>query len=98
MAEFNQSDESLLHLIAERDTAALEAIYDRHAQIVFNIVSRIVQDSALADEILHDTFWLVWQNAHTYRSSGPPAAGKTSARNKRAAAREVRATSSARAG
>ena len=52
----------------------MEAIYDRHAQIVFNIVSRIVQDSALADEILQDTFWLVWQNAHTYRSSGAPAA------------------------
>ena len=71
---FEPSDESLLQRIAERDTNALEAIYDRHAQVVFNLINRIVQDRAVADEIMHDTFWTIWKNAHSYRSSGTAAA------------------------
>ncbi len=74
MTAFEPSDESLLQRIAERDTSALDAIYDRHAQVIFNLINRIVQDRAVADEVLHDTFWTIWQTAHSYRSSGTAAA------------------------
>lgn len=70
----HQTDESLIEQIAGRDTSALEMLYDRHAQIVYNLILRIVRDESLADEVLHDTFWLVWQNAHTFRAGGAAAA------------------------
>jgi RNA polymerase sigma-70 factor, ECF subfamily len=64
----------LLQMIADRDPAALEAFYDRHAQIVYNLSMRIVRDAAAADEVLQDTFWQVWQKAGEYRGGGAVAA------------------------
>lgn len=55
------SDEALLQLIAERDAVALETLYDRHAQTIHNLISRIVRDPAIAAELLQETFWQVWQ-------------------------------------
>jgi RNA polymerase sigma-70 factor (ECF subfamily) len=55
------SDEALLQLIAERSTEALETLYDRHAQTTYNLIIRIVRDPAVADELLQETFWQVWQ-------------------------------------
>ena len=37
------SDEALLQLIAQRDAAALEMLYDRYAQTIYNLIKRIVQ-------------------------------------------------------
>jgi RNA polymerase sigma-70 factor (ECF subfamily) len=55
------SDEALLQLIAERDAVALETLYDRHAQMIHNLITRIVRDPAIAAELLQETFWQVWQ-------------------------------------
>lgn len=67
-------DEILLHAIAERDVAALEILYDRHAQTIYNLVLRIVREPALAEEVLQDTFWQVWQKAAEFQASGAAAA------------------------
>ncbi|MCB0168145.1 MAG: sigma-70 family RNA polymerase sigma factor [Anaerolineae bacterium] len=68
------SDENLLQKIAQQDSAALELLYDRHAQTVFNLIGRIVRDMAIADELLQETFWQVWQQADRYRGEGSAAA------------------------
>lgn len=68
------SDEILLQKIAQQDSAALERLYDRHAQTVFNLIGRIVRDAAIADELLQETFWQVWQQADRYRGEGSAAA------------------------
>ncbi len=68
------SDEVLLQRISERDADALEELYNRHAQVVFSLSVRIVRDSALADEILQETFWQVWRKAEAYRGAGAAAA------------------------
>lgn len=67
------SDEALLQLITKRDAAALGTFYDRHAQTVYNLIMRIVRDSAIADELLQETFWQVWQASGQgqFRSEGP---------------------------
>lgn len=54
-------DEVLLQLIAQRDATALETLYDRYAQTIYNLIVRIVQNPAIADELLQETFWQVWQ-------------------------------------
>jgi RNA polymerase sigma-70 factor (ECF subfamily) len=61
-------------LIAQRDVGALEALYDRHAQTTYTVIMRIVRDSAVAEEVLQDTFWQVWRKAAEFRGGGVAAA------------------------
>lgn len=68
------TDDVLLQQIARSDTCALELLYTRHAQTMYNLILRIVQDHAAADDILHESFWQVWCKAGQYRAGGAPAA------------------------
>jgi RNA polymerase sigma-70 factor (ECF subfamily) len=68
------SDEFLLGLIAQRDPQALEEFYDRFAQTTYNLIVRIVRDRAIADDILQETFWQVWQKASEFSRRGAAAA------------------------
>ena len=61
-------DETLVTQVARGSSAALEVLYDRYAATVLGISVRILGDQALAEDILQETFWRVWQNAGTYRS------------------------------
>ncbi|MBC8075344.1 MAG: sigma-70 family RNA polymerase sigma factor [Chloroflexales bacterium] len=74
MASEQPSDDLLLRRIAQRDASALETLYERHAQVVFNLIVRIVRDPATADEVLQDTFWQAWQKAGDFRADGAVAA------------------------
>lgn len=70
MRNRQDEDERLLQRMAERDVAALETLYDRHAQPIYNLILRIVREPALAEELLQDTFWQAWQKAATFHASG----------------------------
>jgi RNA polymerase sigma-70 factor (ECF subfamily) len=61
-------DETLAIQVAQGDSAALEALYDRYASRVLGISMKIVGDQALAEDILQETFWRVWQSAASYQS------------------------------
>jgi RNA polymerase sigma-70 factor, ECF subfamily len=64
------ADETLIGLIVQRDTEAMSAFYDRHAQTVYSLIVRIVREPAVAEEILQETFWQVWQKASDYHGGG----------------------------
>lgn len=68
------SDETLLNLIAQQDSMAFDELYQRHSQVVFNLITRIVKDSAAADDILQESFWQAWKKAGDYRGTGAGAA------------------------
>lgn len=68
------SDEQLLRRIAEGDRQAFEALYDRHAGIVYGLILRIVHDRALADDLLQEAFWQLWKRAAEWRGEGKAAA------------------------
>lgn len=68
------SDEQLLHLIAERNADAFETLYDRHTQTVHSLILRIVGEQRVAEELVQECFWQVWQKADDYRGSGAAAA------------------------
>jgi RNA polymerase sigma-70 factor (ECF subfamily) len=68
------SDELLLERIVQQDAGALAELYDRYAQIAYNMIVRIVRDVAVADEILQETFWQVWQKANEFSGRGAAAA------------------------
>jgi RNA polymerase sigma-70 factor (ECF subfamily) len=70
----NRTDEELLHAVAQRDVHALELLYDRHANTIYNLVFRIVKDGTVAEGIMQETFLQVWQKAHEYAGTGVGAA------------------------
>lgn len=49
------------------DPAALEALYDQYAPAVMGFVLRVVQDRAMAEDIVQETFWRVWKNRAGFR-------------------------------
>jgi RNA polymerase sigma-70 factor (ECF subfamily) len=65
-----QSDETLLQLVAQHNLSAYELLYHRHAQVIFNLIVRIVRDLGTAEDLLQETFWQIWQSAGQYRGSG----------------------------
>src|SRR5512138_2098510 len=69
------SDEILISRIARGNSAALEALYDRYASTVLGITLRVIGDQALAEDVLQETFWRVWQSAATYQSQRGPFTG-----------------------
>jgi RNA polymerase sigma-70 factor (ECF subfamily) len=61
--------------VARGDQAALEALYDRYASLVMGIALKIIGDQVVAEDILQETFWRVWQSANTYQSQLGPFTG-----------------------
>ena len=61
-------DETLAIQVARGNAAALEVLYDRYASIVLGISLKVTGDQALAEDVLQETFWRVWQSAGTYQS------------------------------
>jgi RNA polymerase sigma-70 factor (ECF subfamily) len=61
-------DETLAIQVARGNSAALEVLYDRYASIVLGISLKVIGDQGLAEDVLQETFWRVWQSASTYQS------------------------------
>ena len=68
-------DETLVTQAARGNSAALEVLYDRYASRVLGISLKIVSDQSLAEDILQETFWRVWQSAATFQSQLGPFRG-----------------------
>jgi RNA polymerase sigma-70 factor (ECF subfamily) len=60
-------DEVLTARLAQGDTSALEALYERYAPMILGLALKITGDRALAEDILQETFWRAWQGAVTYQ-------------------------------
>jgi RNA polymerase sigma-70 factor (ECF subfamily) len=98
-----EADLGLLHRIAARDEAALAELYDRHSQLAFSVIMRILRSPADAEDVLQETFVRVWSRAETYDARlGSPVAWLTRiARNRaldRLRARRVRSSISVEPG
>jgi RNA polymerase sigma-70 factor, ECF subfamily len=68
-------DETLVIQVARGNSAALEILYDRYASIVLGISIKVIGDRALAEDVLQETFWRVWQSAGTYQVQRGPFTG-----------------------
>src|SRR5829696_3859386 len=62
------ADEALVTRVARGDSAALEVLYDRYAATVLGICLKVIGEQSLAEDILQETFWRVWQSAATYQA------------------------------
>jgi RNA polymerase sigma-70 factor (ECF subfamily) len=64
-----QSREALLQACAGGDKTALHSLYKENAPQLFGLALRILRSRELAEEIVQDSFVLVWRNAHTFDPS-----------------------------
>ena len=59
-------DAALVRAIANGDTRALAALYDRHAPLMLGLARRIVGGKPEAEDIVHDVFIEAWRRAADY--------------------------------
>ena len=60
------TDIKLFQRITNRDSKALESLYDRYSPVLFTLVKRIVHDKRKAEEILSDIFVIIWQKSSSF--------------------------------
>jgi RNA polymerase sigma-70 factor (ECF subfamily) len=60
------SDRQLVDLIVKKDTAACEYLYDHYGDTLFGIISKIVVDDGVAEEVLQDAFLEIWNTITLY--------------------------------
>lgn len=56
-------DTRLLSQVVRGDRLALAHLYDRHAPVLLAIGARILRDTNLAEDVLHDVFLEAWHHA-----------------------------------
>ena len=61
-------DDALMGAIAQRQPSALAALYDRYAPHVLALCQHILKNRSLAEEVLGDVFWEVWDRSQRYQA------------------------------
>ena len=61
-------DQALLARVADGDSRALDALYDRYARVVYGVALRILGEAEPAEDVVQETFWRVWRRARTFES------------------------------
>src|SRR5260370_7089701 len=60
------SDEVLILRIANGDQLAMRSLFGRHRLAIYRWLRRLVDDEALADDLLSDVFLDVWRKAGSF--------------------------------
>jgi len=60
------SEEDLIAALGKREKIAAEALYDMYSASLFGVISRIVIDTAIAEDVLQDTFVKIWNSFASY--------------------------------
>ena len=60
------SDAALVRRIADADRLAVQALFARHHVGVYRFILRIVQDAALAEDLVSESFLYVWRQASQF--------------------------------
>ncbi|WP_348621835.1 RNA polymerase sigma factor [Pedobacter lusitanus] len=63
------TEEDLVRALKDRDKIAIQALYDMYSGALLGVISRIVQHSEIAEDLLQDTFIKIWHSADSYDSS-----------------------------
>ncbi len=61
------TDTELLRQVAAGDETAFAELYDLYALSVYNYLLRLINEPAVAEEILQEVFLAMWQSAYRFR-------------------------------
>jgi RNA polymerase sigma-70 factor (ECF subfamily) len=68
IAAGNQSDQILISRIARQDQGAMKVLMARYQVRIFRFVIRFVKNREVAEDVVRDTFFAVWQGAPHFES------------------------------
>jgi RNA polymerase sigma-70 factor (ECF subfamily) len=63
------SEEELVKGLKSQDTAAMEALYSMYSGALLGVISRIVVQTEVAEDVLQETFVKIWNSASGYDPS-----------------------------
>jgi RNA polymerase sigma-70 factor, ECF subfamily len=61
-----RDDLALIGAIAQRDSRALEMLYDRYSAMVYRMALRILKSPEQAEDIVQEVFWRVWRRSESF--------------------------------
>ncbi len=64
-----ERERALLARIADRDSAAMKELYLLYHRRLARFLMRLTSRYELAEEVINDTFWVVWQHAGDFRGA-----------------------------
>jgi RNA polymerase sigma-70 factor (ECF subfamily) len=62
----------LIQRVARHDRGAFEELYNLYHRRLARFLTRLTRRYDLAEEIINDTFWVVWRNAGDFRGDSQP--------------------------
>ncbi len=62
-------DKELIERIVNKDSKALEILYDKYSPILYTLIKKIVVEKDKAETVLADVFVIVWQKSYLYDQS-----------------------------
>ena len=60
------TEEQLVLSLRNHEKVAIEALYDMYSASLFGVISRIVIDTAIAEDVLQETFVKIWHSFSSY--------------------------------
>jgi RNA polymerase sigma-70 factor, ECF subfamily len=61
-------EKALIARLQRRDPQALAELYDQYGKMAYSLVLRAVRDRAIAEDIVQETFFRVWNRVHSVDS------------------------------
>jgi RNA polymerase sigma factor (sigma-70 family) len=65
-SKISLSEEELVHALRHHEKVAVEALYDMYSSSLYGVISRIIVDTAVAEDVLQDTFVKIWHSFASY--------------------------------
>ncbi|WCT11798.1 sigma-70 family RNA polymerase sigma factor [Mucilaginibacter jinjuensis] len=60
------TEEELINALRHREKMAAEALYDMYSASLYGVIVRIVIDTAVAEDVLQESFVKIWQSFSSY--------------------------------
>jgi RNA polymerase sigma-70 factor (ECF subfamily) len=60
------TEEELVLALKNREKIAVEALYDMYSSSLYGVISRIIIDTATAEDVLQETFVKIWHSFGSY--------------------------------
>lgn len=55
-----------MHALRHHEKIAVEALYDMYSSSLYGVISRIITDTAVAEDVLQETFVKIWHSFASY--------------------------------
>src|SRR5262249_1523730 len=64
----SKDDADLARRLKHRDQHAMGDLYDRYGRLAYSLIFRIVRNTAVAEDLVQETFLRVWNRVHSFDS------------------------------